>query len=334
MPPKDDVALIAIGRNEGERLKSCLRSVMPAAKTVVYVDSGSTDGTPQFAAAAGCRVVELDPAKPFSAARARNEGFACVQAVDPDVPFIQFLDGDCDLMDGWLDAGVAALRARPDVAIVCGHVRELFPEATIYNKLADLQWQMTPGEILSSGGRFLIRTEVFAAVDGFRADVIAAEDDEFCIRVRAQGWKILQLDAEMARHDMAMTRFSEFWRRSKRTGHAYAHVAALHAGNGEAYFVRDIRRILVWALVVPLLALCAAPFTRGLSLVALVGLYGLQFVHNYLSGRRRGWSARDSLISSYFNAIFKFPALLGLLEYQWRHWRGESFRIIEYRRSA
>jgi len=334
MPPRNDVAIVAIGRNEGDRLKSCLQSVMQAAKTVIYVDSGSTDGTPQYATSIGCRVVELDPSKPFSAARARNEGYASVIEKNPDVPFIQFLDGDCDLMEDWLESGVAALNRLNNVAIVCGHVRELFPEATIYNKLADLQWQMLPGRIRSSGGRFLIRTEVFESAGGFRADVIAAEDDEFCIRVRALGWQIFQLDAEMARHDMAMTQFSEYWRRSKRTGHAYAHVAALHAENGEAYFVRDIRRILIWALWLPLLSLCLVPFTRGLSLLALFCLYALQFVHNYLSGRRRGWQTRDSLISSYFNAIYKFPALLGLLEYHWRHLRGESFKIIEYRRSA
>jgi hypothetical protein len=66
----------------------------------------------------------------------------------------------------------------------------------------------------------------------------------------------------------------------------------------------------------------------------LAALYALQFVHNYFSGRRRGWLPREALICSYFNALFKFPALLGLLEYHWRRWRGDSFRIIEYRRSA
>jgi GT2 family glycosyltransferase len=213
-------------------------------------------------------------------------------------------------------------------------VRELFPEATIYNKLADLQWYQRPGEIASSGGRFLIRTEVFQAAGGFRPDVIAAEDDEFCIRVRALGGKILQLDAEMARHDMAMTRLSEYWRRSKRTGHAYAQVAALHAGNGEGYFVRDIRRILVWALWLPLVAVCLAPFMHGFSLLCLLVLYAVQFARNYLNGRKRRWTAREALISCYFNLLYKFPALLGLLEYHWRHLRGESFRIIEYRRST
>jgi glycosyltransferase involved in cell wall biosynthesis len=334
MPSRKDVAIVAIGRNEGDRLQSCLRSIAHAANLVVYVDSGSTDGSPQAALAAGCIVVELDPSQPFSAARARNEGHAYVRENSPGIPFIQFLDGDCELVDGWLDAAVTALLHRTDVAIVCGNVRELFPETTVYNKLADIQWQVAPGEILSSGGRFLMRTQVFQEAGGFRADVIAAEDDEFCIRVRSLGWKIVQLNVEMARHDMAMTRFREYWLRSKRTGHAYAHVAALHVGNGERYFLRDIRRIRLWAFTLPLLALGGAPFTHGLSLVVLLGLYALQFVRNYSSAKLQGWSSRDALISAYFNGIFKFPALLGLLEFHWRQWRGETFRIIEYRRSA
>jgi GT2 family glycosyltransferase len=329
-----DVAIIAIGRNEGERLKSCLRTVVPGAKLVVYVDSGSVDGSPQYAASVGCHVVELDPTRPFSAARARNEGFAYVLQQAPHISFIQFLDGDCDLVEGWLDHGLAALNQRKDVGIVCGNVRELYPEASVYNKLYNLEWQQTPGEIRSSGGRFLIRTEIFDAVGGFRPDVIAAEDDELCIRVRALGWKILQLDADMALHDMAMNRFTEWWRRSVRTGHAYAQVAALHGHNGERYFFAEIRRILVWAFTLPLLALCLAPFTHGLSLFLLFLLYALQFARTYLRCRKRGWSRDESLIFSTFTAISKFPALVGLLEYLWRHWRGDSLTIIEYRRSA
>jgi GT2 family glycosyltransferase len=332
--PSEDVVIVAIGRNEGERLKSCLRTLMRRARLVVYVDSGSVDGSPQYAASVGCHVVELDPSRPFSAARARNEGFAYVVEHSPNIPFIQFLDGDCDLVEGWLQCGMDALTQRVDVGIVCGHVRELYPEASIYNKLFDLEWQLAPGEIRSSGGRFLIRTGIFQAVGGFRPDVIAAEDDEFCIRVRGLGWKILQVDADMARHDMAMTRFTEWWRRSVRTGHAFAQVAALHSHSEERYFRPEIRRVFIWALALPLLAVCLAPFTHGLSLLVLVCLYGLQFARVYVRCRRLGWANNEALIYSTFTAISKFPALLGIFEYHWRRWRGDSLKIIEYRRST
>jgi GT2 family glycosyltransferase len=332
--PGENIAIVAIGRNEGERLKSCLRSVLNRARTVVYVDSGSVDGSPQYAASVNCRVVQLDPLRPFSAARARNEGFACVMDHAPDVPFIQFLDGDCDLVEGWLEQGASTLTHREDVGVVCGHVRELHPQATIYNRVCDLDWQQAPGEVRSSGGRFMVRADVFRAVGGFRPEVIAAEDDEFCVRVRHLGCKILQIDTEMARHDIAMTRFSEWWRRSKRTGHAFAQVAALHGASPERYFVRDCQRIWLWALVLPVLALCLAPFTQGFSMLILFCAYALQFARSCYRGRTRGWRTGDALLYSFFTMLFKFPALLGLIEYYWRDWRGHAFKIIEYKRSS
>jgi GT2 family glycosyltransferase len=226
--PRRDVAIVAIGRNEGERLKGCLRSALEAARTVVYVDSGSTDGSPAYARSLGCTVMELDASRPFSAARARNEGFACVLKNAPHPASVQFIDGDCALAADWLERGVAAFADCKDAGVVCGHVREIHPEATVYNKLCDLEWQRTPGEIGACGGIFMVRTEVFSAAGGFRSEVIAAEDDEFCVRVRQQGVKVLLLDTAMVGHDAAMTSFSQWWRRARRTGHAYAQVAALH----------------------------------------------------------------------------------------------------------
>jgi GT2 family glycosyltransferase len=331
--PDQNVALVAIGRNEGERLKRCLRSVMESAGTVVYVDSGSTDGSVAYAASVGCFVVQLDPSRPFSAAYARNEGVACVLQYAPNVQFIQFVDGDCEMAEGWLVKAAAALEQRPDVGAVSGHVRELHPDATVYNKLCDLEWRKEPGEIDATGGIFMVRAKVFKEVGGFRPEVIAAEDNEFCIRVRATGKKILHLDAEMVRHDAAMTRFSQWWRRAKRTGHAYGQVAALHGKGGERYFVSDRRRVWVWGLALPLAAFLLAPVTRGISLLLLLGAYALQFVRIYQYGRGRGWPACDARVYAFFTVLFKFPALLGLLAYHWRQWRGEAFTIIEHKGS-
>ena len=201
---------------------------------MVYVDSGSADGSPAYARSLGCFVFELDPSRPFSAARARNEGFASVLKDAPDPAFVQFIDGDCELAAGWLERGVAAFAERKDVGVVCGHVREIDPEATVYNRLCDLEWRRTPGEISACGGIFMVRTEVFRASGGFRPEVIAGEDDEFCVRVRQQGAKVLLLDTAMVGHDAAMTSFSQWWRRARRTGHAYAHVGALHGGERNA----------------------------------------------------------------------------------------------------
>src|SRR5690349_3423440 len=117
MPDMSSFGIVVIGRNEGERLRACLGSVMGAGVPVVYVDSGSTDGSPALAASAGALVLELDPAQEFSAARARNEGFQRLADAVPGLSKVQFVDGDCDLVPGWLDRGIAELTARPDLVI-------------------------------------------------------------------------------------------------------------------------------------------------------------------------------------------------------------------------
>jgi GT2 family glycosyltransferase len=329
------VAIVAIGRNEGERLKACLRaagvSSAVGARTVVFVDSGSTDGSAEYARSVGCHVVELDASRPFTAARARNEGFACAMEHAPDAEFVQFVDGDCELEAGWLQAAVAALAVRDDAGLVCGHVREIHPEASVFNRLCDLEWRQAPGEVPTAGGRFMARARAFREAGGFRPDVIAAEDDEFCIRVRRKGWKLLKIDTPMARHDVAITSIGQWWRRTRRAGHAYAQVAALHGSGEERYFVRDRRRILIWGLALPVAALAAAPFTRGISLLVMVGAYGLQLVHTARGCRKRGWTARDAWTYGFFTVISRFPALQGLLEYYWRRRRGRPLTMIEYK---
>ena len=325
-----NLAIVAIGRNEGQRLKSCLRAALGGAQTVVYVDSGSTDGSADFARAAGCHVLQLAP--PFSAARARNEGFAYALSIDPNVGVVQFLDGDCELVDGWLDCGMVALGARLDAAIVFGHVREIHPEASIYNQLFDLEWRQTPGEIDACGGIFMVRPEVFRAAGGFRPEVIAAEDNEFCIRVRQSGGKILLLDTVMVRHDAAMKKFSEWWRRARRTGHAFAQVAALHGDSEERYFVRDCRRVWIWGLIIPVVALGLAFFTHGWSLL-LLAAYPLQFAWIFLYGRKRGWSIREAAIYAYFTVLTKFPAVEGMIAFYSRRLRGKTPTIMEHKKS-
>src|SRR3954468_6907996 len=119
-----NAGVIAIGRNEGERLRACLVSARRDCATVVYVDSGSSDNSVALAKSLGVHVVELDLSTPFTAARARNEGFARVRQVEPNLEFVQFVDGDCEIVEGWIAKAAAELAARPRAAIVCGRRRE------------------------------------------------------------------------------------------------------------------------------------------------------------------------------------------------------------------
>ena len=138
---QDNVGFVAIGRNEGERLKICLSSLATESAKVVYVDSGSHDGSASYAQAQGVKVVELSEDKPFSAARARNEGAATLLGHWPSVEYIMFIDGDCELLSGFVSEAIKAFQTSHEAAIVTGHCKERHPDATLYNLLCDLEWE-------------------------------------------------------------------------------------------------------------------------------------------------------------------------------------------------
>jgi GT2 family glycosyltransferase len=324
------VGVIAIGRNEGERLARCLTTVCGRGSPVVYVDSASADGSPEIARAAGAEVLELDPARPMSAARARNEGFERLARIAPDVRFVQFVDGDCEIAPGWIAAALAAMEARPEVAVACGRLRELYPEASPYNRLADLEWDGPVGEIEACGGIFLVRSEAFRRAGGFDASVLAAEDDEFCLRIRRDGGTILRLPDLMGRHDMAMTRFSAWWRRAVRGGQAYAQGFDLHGRGPERHFARQLRGVAAWGLALPAVALGLAWPTRGLSLLLLLGYVALFFRarRHVLS---RGWSAPDARLYAASIVVAKFPMAWGVLRYAASRLLGRNARLVEHK---
>ena len=147
----EGIGIVVIGRNEGERLKKCLESISSLAAVVVYVDSGSTDNSVLMARERGASVVELDMSIPFTAARARNEGFRhlCSMGIKPE--FVQFVDGDCEIMQGWLEQASLFLKDHPDVAAVCGRTRERYPQASVYNMLCDIEWDAPIGEAEACG---------------------------------------------------------------------------------------------------------------------------------------------------------------------------------------
>jgi GT2 family glycosyltransferase len=242
------VGLVAIGRNEGKRLHQCLLSVLGKVAHVVYVDSGSTDGSIELARSLGVDVVELDLSTPFTAARGRNAGFHRLLQANPQIEFVQFVDGDCEVVEGWLERALHELESQSNVAVVCGRRRERFPEQSIYNRLCDIEWDTPVGEATACGGDSMMRVEAFQQVGGFNPTLIAGEEPELCVRLRQKGWKIFRLDAEMTLHDAQMTRFGQWWKRSLRAGHAYAEGAWLHGREPERHWVKESRSIWLWGL--------------------------------------------------------------------------------------
>ena len=266
MTRPDPVDAVVIGRNEGARLEACLRSLKDQVRRVVYVDSGSTDGSVALARDLGAQVVELDMSLPFTAARARNAGMA---AVEDTTEFVQFIDGDCELRGDWIPAATAFLADNPKVAVVCGRRRERFPEASVYNRLCDEEWDTPIGETKACGGDALMRLSAVRSVGGYRDTLIAGEEPELCLRLRKAGWDIWRLDHEMTLHDANITRFSQWWTRTKRAGFAFAQGAALHGRPPDRHWVVETRRAIFWGMVLPVVAGLAALLVTPLALILL-----------------------------------------------------------------
>ncbi len=325
-----DVGVVAIGRNEGERLVACLRSLAGRVGAVVYVDSASTDGSAERARELGAEVVALDMNRPFTAARARNAGYERFRELRPDARFVQFVDGDCVVVDGWLETARGRLLERPDLAVVCGRRRELHPTDTIWNRIIDIEWDTPVGDALACGGDAMMRVESFDRVGGFDESVIAGEEPELCVRLRRAGWRIERLDAEMTRHDAAMKHARQWWTRAVRAGHAYAEGAAMHGDAPERHWVSEARRIWLWAGALPSVAVLAVPPTLGLSL-GLFLAYPAQAARIYGRVRSRGVQPLDAAAYAAAVTVGRFAELQGALRFHRNRRRGRRSGIIEYK---
>lgn len=324
MTQLSQIGVVVIGRNEGARLVACLESLRGC--NVVYVDSGSTDGSVQAAQRLGAIVVELDTSIPFTAARARNAGFDALSSEAPDLAFVQFVDGDCQVEEGWLENAADFLAANTGCAVVCGRRRERFPTVTIYNSLCDREWDTPIGETLACGGDCLVRVRAFVQVGGYADDLIAGEEPEMCVRLRSFGWKIYRLDAEMTQHDANIVRFSQWWRRSQRTGHAFAEVALRHIRSPYGIWQRNVARALFWGLALPLFSLLAGSILHPAFLLLLLA-FPLQVAR---IARREGGGHTGWLYAS-FAILAKFPEAQGIAQYAWNRLTQRRQTLIEYK---
>jgi len=311
---------VVIGRYEGARLLICLGSLQGRVRRIVYVDSGSGDGSVDAARAAGANVMSLDMAQPFTAARARNAGLALLAHDPPD--FVQLVDGDCAVDPGWIVAALTGFAAHPRAAVICGRRRERHPGDSVYNAMADREWDTPVGQARACGGDALMRFDAVMATGGYRDDLIAGEEPELCLRLRADGWEVWRIDAEMTLHDAAMMRFGQWWRRMVRSGHAFAEGTALH---GYAHWGHETRRALIWGVCLPLAVLVAGVLHPAGWLLAL--LYPAQVAR---LAARDGFS-RQAWAFAAFAVIGRFAEVRGVLGFYTNRLRGRKGGLIEYK---
>ena len=322
------VAFVVIGRNEGERLGQSLRTLRAVSDQVVYVDSGSMDGSVALARNLGAIAIELDDSAPHTAARGRNAGFREARERYPTCEYVQFIDGDCILEPGWLESATEFLDSNPMAAVACGRRIEAHPDESFYNRLIDEEWDTPIGRADYSGGDALVRASAFEQIGGFRPELKAGEEPEMTTRLRAEGWEIWRIDAPMTIHDARIHRFGQWWTRSVRGGYGYAEVWSTTGQLPRRVFDAQLRRAFFWALGLPLVVIVVALIVREpLLLFALPAVYGAQILRIAV---RRDLSLR-SLQSASMILLAKLPESIGALSY----FLGQkSNRLADYKSTA
>lgn len=326
------IGFVAIGRNEGDRLKASLRAIQSLCPTspVVYVDSGSSDDSVEFALANNIEVVELDMSIPFTAARARNAGFHKLLEDHPELKFVQFLDGDCVLHPGWIETAIEALEKHDNTGIVSGRRHEKYPEASVYNTLMDIEWNTPIGETLAVPGDMCVKVSVFKEISGFTENIIAAEDDDLCLRARRAGYKIYRLDTSMSHHDADIMHLSQWYKRSKRGGHGYANINHIHGNGPDKYFRRELMSVTVWGGLVPLAFLLSLLIFAPAALF-IFAFYTLFILRTVRRRKKLGDSPKVAFMYGFLIFTGKIPELMGAFQYWKNRLLSRKHQLIEYK---
>lgn len=327
------ISVVVIGRNEGQRLRACLESVTRMQRgdwtvEVIYVDSGSRDGSPALAENLGARVIALHPERP-TAALGRNAGWRAAHG-----EFVLFLDGDT-VLDSIFVAEALREFSLPMVAVVWGHRREMYPERSLYNRVLDLDWIYPPGPAAFCGGDALFLRKTLQRTGGFDETLIAGEEPELCRRILAQGEVILHVDRAMTGHDLAVTRFSQYWRRATRAGHAYAEVSGRFADTETAFWTGEVRRnrkrVLVMGAAVGFAILVSLFTGSGWPLLVLVAGACALVVRTAWKARWKSRNWMTLLLYGVHSQFQQVPIFWGRMRFERMRNAGVQGGLVEYK---
>jgi Glycosyl transferase family 2 len=325
------LSLLAATKESASRAVSSRRSrwnQLHGSVEIIYVDSASADDSVERALRFGAKVVQVKPVRPC-ASIGLNAGWRAAHGA-----IVLFLDGDTILTPGFVKYAWKQFDA-PDVAVVFGDRREIDTQGSVYNRVLDLDWIPVPGAVQLCGGDALIRRDVLERVNGYDERLIAGEDAELCSRILAQGFGIIHLDCYMIGHDLGIHRFSQYWRRSVRTGHAYAEISERLRNDAIPIWLNEARRNRVRgaamiALLVgaPILSLAIRSVLPTIIMAAIVLALALRTAH------RARWKCSDGgtrLLYGLHSQLGHVPILLGQLKYYLDRLSGRTARLIEYK---
>jgi glycosyltransferase involved in cell wall biosynthesis len=195
------VSVVIKALNEEKRIaaaiESALRAVRRVGGEVILADSCSSDKTIELAMAYPIRVVKLANASERCCGVGPQLGYQHSRG-----EFIYLLDGDMQMLEGFLEVALDFMLAHPDIAGVGGQLVELNTESLEYiARSAQARDHVKPGAVDRLDGGGLYRRSAIEAAGHFSdRNLHSYEEFELAVRLRSQGWKLWRLPLDVVHH--------------------------------------------------------------------------------------------------------------------------------------
>lgn len=185
------LSVVVIARNEEERIETCLESIFTVCEgvipfEVIIVDSNSTDRTVDIAAKRPVDIYVIEDEKVTSPAAGRYVGARFAEG-----DYLFFVDGDMEVVDGWVGRAIDLLRDCPAIGGVSGSVddAERPPEDGV---------RTTP----AFDGHGIFTAAAYHEAGGFDPAIRGSEDYELCYRITDTGYALVELPTVTVRHPL------------------------------------------------------------------------------------------------------------------------------------
>ncbi|WP_414440559.1 glycosyltransferase [Burkholderia sp. 22PA0106] len=328
------IAVVVTGRDRGGALSRCLRSVHGAdwhdlPVEVIYATDAPLGRDAALAALKGARVVRaesLSAHHPVTRGAMRNAGWRATEA-----DTVLFLAADT-LLDRQFPRKALAQLERHGYAAVRGQCREALPHQSGYAAVVDLDGLMPAGDALDCAGDALYRREALDEAGGFDPYYIDGEAADLCQRLNAQRWQIAELDLPMARHDDALTRFGDYWRRAVRIGESYAAADARAEGRAAFPHGHAPQRNLAWSAALGVALLTFSVLLAVLPQIAwsIAALFAAALLHTTLNARSNAGDWRLATLYALHAHLQQLPILYGQLAYRSRYAAARARRAARH----
>jgi hypothetical protein len=176
---------------------------------------------------------------------------------------------------------------------------------------------------------------VLVTTKGFDATLVAGEEPELCRRIAALGFDILHVDCPMTGHDLAITRWLQYWKRCVRAGHAFAEVSDRFRNTEQPFWSEEAARNQSRFLVITMGFLAAIGGSvllhTPLPLATYLGLFLLMSVR---SAWKVAWKTNDRIalfLYGIHSHLQQVPIYIGQLKYKWSRWQGTRSVLFEYK---